>query len=260
MHRRHLLFKQGKVADSPFMTFDAYREKLAEFIDSYHQQLHERVTLGGKRVVPSEEFRRLSTVRYEIPPETVALALLKADSRIVRKGGVMCFRRDWFYRHPALSMVPEGRKVEIRFTERDYRRIWIILSRKEVVEALLVTPTSLLNPNKDTLKAVAQARRQEKKLIDEYQLLVQSQMLGESIEDRANRQSGEVAQTPIIADTRQERNIPRLTRLDRYRLKVASEMKPLIEEIPGELDDPITGTELVRAKVSEFDEEEERSA
>jgi Mu transposase, C-terminal len=89
-----------------------------------------------------EEFRRLSTVRYEIPPETVALALLKADSRIVRKSGVMCFQRDWFYRHPALSTVPEGKKVEIRFTERDYRWIWVVLSGNEVVEAPLVTPTS----------------------------------------------------------------------------------------------------------------------
>jgi hypothetical protein len=86
-------------------------------------------------------------------------------------------------------------------------------------------------------------------------------MLGESIEDRANHQSGEVARESIITETRQERNIPRLTRLDRRRLKVvASEMKPLIEEIPEELDDLTTGAGWLRAKVSEFDEEEEKSA
>lgn len=261
MYRRHQLFKQGKAIHSPFMTFDTYREKLTDFIASYHCQPHERTTLGGKRVTPLEEFRRLTAARYEIAPETVALALLKADSRVVRKGGVMCFRRDWFYRHPALSTVPEGKKVEIRFTERDYQRIWVVLPGNEVFEAPLVTPTSLLNPNKNTMKAVAQARSQEKKLIEEYQLLSQSRMLGESVEDRVDRQSGKTTQTPIGADTRQEGSIRRLTRFDRRRLKVvAFETTSLIDEIPEDLDEAAAGAERLRAKVSEFDDEEEKKS
>ncbi|MGH9760935.1 MAG: hypothetical protein ACREDR_33115, partial [Blastocatellia bacterium] len=77
-HQRHQR-RQGESLPSPFITFDVYREGLAEFMVGYNSTPHERLTLGGERIVPLEEFKRLYTVRYEISTKTVALLLI--DSR-----------------------------------------------------------------------------------------------------------------------------------------------------------------------------------
>ena len=53
--------------------------------------------------MPLDEFRRLYSVKYEIKPETLALLLLKPDHRIIRKGGVQCFQKHWFYFHERMS-------------------------------------------------------------------------------------------------------------------------------------------------------------
>ena len=76
------------------MSFDQYREALAEFITRYNSSEHERLTIGGARIIPVEEYRRMYTPRYEISSETLALLLMKSEKGRVRKNGVQCFRAD----------------------------------------------------------------------------------------------------------------------------------------------------------------------
>jgi hypothetical protein len=224
--------------------------------ERWHEQPHQRITLGARRVTPIEEFRRLYTTRYEIRAETVALALLRKDSRTITKNGVSCFRRGWNYWNRVFSRL-KGQKIEIRFTERDCRRIWVVLPDKSVEEAELVTPTSLLNPNQETLRMVARTRQQEKKLIDEFQLLAQSRLRGESLEDRVNRQlslSPDAAE-PSIASPRS--TVYRMTRLDRRPLKAVPVGSSLEIDEPAEYpQEPVIFNDAPALKVSEFDEEE----
>lgn len=104
LYYQHRQFKKGNRDASPFMSFDQYREALARFIDRYNSSEHERLVLGGARVIPLEEYRRLYTTRYEISSETLSLLLMKPGKRRVRKNGVQCFRKDWFYYHESMSM------------------------------------------------------------------------------------------------------------------------------------------------------------
>jgi hypothetical protein len=246
LYRQHEQFLRGGQSPSPFMAFDEYHGKLRP---------HERVTLGGLRVVPLEEFRRLYTTRYEMSPETVALALLKSDSRTIRKNGVACFRRDWSYWHPDFSAL-KGQKIEVRFTERDYRRVWVVLPDKRVVEAPLVTPTPLLHPDPKTLRLVARTRRREKQLIEEFRLLAQSRLRGESVEERVERQLSGQPESPCAAAARAAASVHRLSRLDHGRLKsVAGGAAPAVDEPADDLAAPVIFHEVL-AKVSEFDGQE----
>src|SRR5262249_4132888 len=88
----------------------------------------------------------------------------------------------------------KGMDVEVRYSEEDYQRVWVILPDRQVCEAELITPTSLLNPSKRTLQAVAETRAKERRIIREYHLLAESGLRGESTEDRvtvALNQEGE---------------------------------------------------------------------
>ncbi len=257
LYRRHQDFLSKKAQESPFITFDQYREELQQFIQRWREELHNRITLGAQRVKPIEEFQRLYTTRYEMKPETVALALLKPDARTVTKNGVQCFRRDWFYWNPGFSGI-KGRKIEIRFTERDYRRIWVVLPNKNVEEAELVTPTPLLNPNQETLRLVSRARQQEKKLINEFQLLTQSQLRGESVEDRVNQQLSGLPDTDLSSTGQPQSTIYPLNRLERRPLKVVSAGSSVEIDEPAEYTQgPIIVYKSPKPKVIEFDEEEE---
>ena len=82
----------------------------------------------------------------------------------------------------------KGAKVEVRFTDRDYGRVWVVLPDGDLCEASLITPTPLLNPNRETLKVVAQARARERKIIRDFHLIAQSEVRGEGVEDRVNIQ------------------------------------------------------------------------
>ena len=256
LYRRHQDFLSKKAPQSPFISFDQCREELKEFIRRWHERPHDRITLGGRRVKPIEEFHRLYTTRYEMKPETVALALLKPDVRTVTKNGVHCFRRDWFYWNPIFSGI-KRRKIEIRFTERDYRRIWVVLPNKNVEEAELVTPTPLLNPNQETLRLVSRARQQEKKLINEFQLLAQSQLRGESVEDRVNQQISGPPDTDLSSTAAPRSTIYPLNRLERRPLKAVSAASSVEIDEPAEYTPGlVTFSNAPKSRVSEFDEEE----
>jgi hypothetical protein len=224
LYTQHQKFARGKRDSSPFIPFDEYRAKLAEFITGHNSSPHERVTLGGRRIVPFEEYGRLYRTRYEISAKTLALLLMKPAERTIDKNGVHCFRPGWNYYHEAMAGF-KGCKVEVRYTEGDYSRIWVILPDKNLYEATLITPTSILNPNKATLQAVAVARAHEQRVIRDYQLIAQSQSRGETAEDRvaqlinpdvakvddSEAQDAETESQPTPAI------VHRLTRLDRKR-------------------------------------------
>jgi hypothetical protein len=184
-HRQYLL---GNRESSPFPTIEQYHAALNEFITRYNHSEHERSNLGGERIVPIEEYRRLYTTRYEISRKTLALLLLIPGRRVIEKNGVNCFRKNWFYYHKSMSKF-KGSSVEILYSDDDYKSVWIILPDGDLCEASLITPTSLLNPNRATLQTVREASAHERNLIQNYQLLQESQMRGETTEDRVARQS-----------------------------------------------------------------------
>jgi hypothetical protein len=140
MYALHEQSVRGERPSSPFMRFGQYREELAGFITHYNATAHERPTLGGALIVPLEEYRRLYTTRYEIAHEALALLLMKAEKRVIRKNGVQCFQRHWFYWHERMS-VYKGQAVEVRYSDSDYGRVWVVLPGGEMCEAALVTPT-----------------------------------------------------------------------------------------------------------------------
>ena len=90
---------EKRATESPFIGFDDYRASLARYIVRYNSTEHQRSTLGGQSLVPLDEYRRLYTTCYEIAPETLALLLMRAEKRRVRKNGVQCFQSHWFYYH-----------------------------------------------------------------------------------------------------------------------------------------------------------------
>ncbi|MCA1636083.1 MAG: hypothetical protein LC802_20930 [Acidobacteria bacterium] len=127
-------------------------------------------------------------------------------------------------------------------------------------EAQLITPTSLLNPNKRTLKAVTQARARERKLIRDFQLLNQSALRGETTEDRVAHTVGEVQ--PEMHVVQQNNPAPQasvhlLMRLDHRRMRNAggaSEVN-VAEVLEVEADLSIFDSP-VRCSIREFDFDE----
>lgn len=185
LYSRHKQNIRGK-RSSPFITFERYNELLSEFIERYNSTPHSRPTLGSESIVPIEEYRRLYTTRYEIPLKTLALMLMKAVRRKIGKLGVQCFRKHWFFSHQALAPF-KGCNVEVRYSEDDHKRVFIILPNSQICEATLITPTSIINPNQQTLKIVRQLQAHEKAIDSEFRLLERSNSRGENVEDRTAR-------------------------------------------------------------------------
>lgn len=239
---QHQQYLEGRREASPFPTFEEYREKLSEFITRYNHSEHERTTLGGERLVPIEEYRRLYTTRYEISPKTLALLLLQPGKRTIKKNGINCFRKDWNYSHESMSQF-KGSKVEILFSDDDYSSVWVILPNKEICEAHLITPTSILNPNKETLEDIKRTKAKELQLIKNYHLLNESQLRGEKTDDRVmhhlERSSSEAAHpTPPLARTSSAK-VYQLTRFDHSKKtpKASTEKIATAKILEGEVDD-----------------------
>ena len=51
----------------------------------------------------------------------------------------------------------KGPQVQVRFTDHDYKRVWVVLPSGPVCAAELGTPPPLINPNKQTHKTVSVA-------------------------------------------------------------------------------------------------------
>jgi hypothetical protein len=261
MWAQHERFAKGKRSESPFMAFDDYRDALAGYLTEYNHTEHERSTLGGARVVPIEEFKRLYTTHYKIAEESLALLLMKAEKRTVQKNGVWMFQRNWFYLHDALSEF-KGRDVEVRYLDNDYSRVWILVPSGPIIEAPLVTPTSILNPNKQTLQMVKQAGAHERKVIRDFNFITQSQIRGETTEDRvaALIQPEEVEVVEAIAAEGgggSTARVQQMTRMDRPKLRAASQRRiaTAAEVSSVEADASIFDTPD-RGRVREFDFDE----
>lgn len=187
LYEQHQQFKKGKRDTSPFIGIDQYRQGLAGFITKYNSAPHERQTLGGGKHIPTEIFSRLYTTRFQISEETLSLLLMKAEKRRVRKNGVQCFQKSWFYYHEAMSAF-KGKDVEVRFSDDDYGKVFVILPNQKVCQAELITPTSLISPDKRTVNTIRRARAFERGVIKDFTLIAQSNIRGESVEDRVARQ------------------------------------------------------------------------
>ncbi len=260
LYSQHQRSAAKSAPDSPFMSFETYRRALSEYISGYNSTAHERTNLGGARLVPLDEYRRLYTTRYEIRAETLTLLLMKAHQRTIRKNGVQCFQRHWFYWHDQLSLY-KGQAVEVRYADNDYSRVWVVLPDGRLCEARLITPTPLLHPNQQTLKIVAVARAAERKLIRDFNLITQSELRGETTEGRVAKVIGTVK---VEADNRQlvsgdtgSGRVSQMTRLDRRRLLAV----PATHEVTAEMAaravaDPAIFTPVShRPRVREFDDD-----
>lgn len=254
-------FRSGRRSTNPFVTFNEYREALAGFISAWNATEHERASLGGQRIVPLEEYRRLYTTRYEISREALALLLMHADKRRVRKNGVQCFQRHWYYYHPELSKW-KGYDVEIRHDD-DYSRIYVVLPDAQIVEAQLITPTSLLHPNRDSLRMIAEAAARERRIIREYNLIAQSQIRGEDVEDRVahaiaiEREEPQRVAVGSALGSAPRARVHQLTRMDR-KLSLVQPMGVTPEQVASAHEEIgiFSSPNRDRARVREFDFED----
>jgi len=261
LYARHLRVTKGKSGTSPFIRFEMYRDRFAAFVTQYNASAHERSTLEGQSIVPVEEYRRLYPTRYEISNETLSLLLMKADKRVIGKNGVQCFQKYWFYYHEAMADF-KGATVEIRFTDGDYGRVWVILPNMQICEATLITPTSIINPDKRTLTAVAEAKSHEREVIRNFNIITQSRLRGETTEDRvASQLESEISradQVPSLVTKHDRPVVHKLTRLDRKKLRAVDRAGSVSasEVAKADTDDSIFHS-AAHQRVSEFDGDDE---
>jgi hypothetical protein len=257
----HKQFERGNRKESPFITLDAYRGRLAEFITRYNSKEHIRPTLGSRKVVPIEEYKRLYTTRYEIDEETLALLLLKSEQRVIGKNGVQCFQKHWFYLGESLSEF-KGSSVEVRYSDDDYSRVFVFLPNGRMCEARRVNPTSLLNPDKETVKRIRQVKRHERLLAEEFQLLSHSQLRGETVEDRVARETYAAEETSDSGDSSGEDEQPegrvyQLTRLERARRRPTPVAPVVTSAMVAQSDTDISiFAEVPESRIREFDYDE----
>jgi transposase InsO family protein len=246
-------------SSSPFITFEQYREQLAEFIWRFNNTTHERPTLNSEPIVPLDEYKRLYTTRYEIPPKTLALIIMKSARRKIGKLGVNCFRKSWNYYHDAMSEF-KGRFVEVRYSEDDYSRVFVVLPDGVICEALLITRTSIINPNKETIKVVKKIQAHDKEVIRNFQLIAQSNSRGETVEDRASHlleaHGEETEGRETMGEESKQSQVFLWTRLERKKLyAVSSQREVTVSDVAGvEADLSIFDATPVR-RFSEQDEE-----
>jgi hypothetical protein len=222
----HKRFEKGTRRTSPFISFESYRERLAERITEYNMMPHERPTLGSRKVIPVEEYRLLYTTRYEIDQETMALLLMKSERRVIGKNGVQCFQKHWFYFDEAMSVF-KGSSVEIRYSDEDYTKVFVVLPNARMCEAQRINPTSILKPDKETVERIRRAKANERKLTNEFELLTHSLHRGETVEDRVARELQVIEEHDITIKDKEEvqhtqGRVHQLTRLDRARPRRAS--------------------------------------
>jgi len=80
---------------------------------------------------------------------------------MAHKNGVQRFQKNWFYAFEEMSEFKD-QWVEVRYDDNDYGKVWVVLLGVGPREARLITPTSLINPDKETLKTVARLAERAK--------------------------------------------------------------------------------------------------
>lgn len=260
MYSDHQQFLRGKRGESPFIGFEEYREALTGFIHEWNSKEHERTVLGGARIVPIEEFQRLYTTRYEIADKVLAMLLMKSEKRMIRKNGVRCTGTPahWNFYHPAMAEF-KGKDIEVRYSTDDYSRVWVILPNNQICEAELITPTSIINPNKQTLKDVAEASARERKVNRDWQMLNFSMLRGETTEDRVAAAMEEEVIEAVAVEAGGKARVQKLTRFDGPKLHAVKPRSVTVEQVAAvEPDDSIFNDDAPkRGKVREVWEEDE---
>ncbi|HYX72150.1 MAG TPA: Mu transposase C-terminal domain-containing protein [Nitrososphaera sp.] len=268
LYKRHMKAVK-KNQPSPFPADTAIRGFIAEWIHEYNTSQHTRSNLGGKRIVPLEEYQRLYTTRYEIKDQTLALMLMKPAQGTLKKDGVWLFGS--YYWHDAMSEFkgrkgPDGKalQMEVRYTDEDYNQVWVLLPDGRIVEAVRLAQSSILNPNKETQKAVAQMIRHERQVINDFQLIAQSNLRGENVEDRVAQliQVEQPQELPIAVNAEGEQLAPqgrvqKLTRFDGPKLRSVSQKRTVTTTEVSSVDvDSSIFDAPGRGRVSEFDFDE----
>ena len=172
--------------------------------------------------MPIEEYQRLYTTRFEIADESLAIFLMRRDSRKIGKIGVQMFGGKWF-QHEAMSQF-KGEAVEVRYSDSDYSRIWAVLPDGQIVESVCINPGSIQNPNKQSMKIVKTMEAAERKMGREWNLIQQSNWRGETTEDRVAEMINPDEEPPdeqrMVVNARP--TIPIITRYDKRRLSGSS--------------------------------------
>lgn len=256
LYSQHKQFEKGKRDISPFPSFDQYREKLAEFITQFNTSPHIRTTLGGMEVVPLNEFNRLYTTPYKIDQGVLAILLMKAVTRKIQRDGVQLFQKNWFYLHN--DMLPFiGASVEVRYTEGDHNSVVVVLPNKQVCKAERLTPSPIINPNAQTQKAIAKARAYEKKINEEFHFITQSQLRGETTEDRIAQELNIAELIPEEKEQpTQTASVHLMSRMHSRKLRQVSGGQSLsASDIANvEAEEPLTVAPIAD-RVTEFDDE-----
>lgn len=265
LYQRHLkAMKHGR--PSPFPKEEIIRDFVMTWADDYNQSEHRRSTLDGRLVVPLTEFQELYTTKFEVAAETLALMLMKPTRGAIGKNGVRLL--GGVYAHPALSEYKGVRdatnkpiQIEARYTDEDYSTVWLVLPDSRVVEAQRLDRSSVITPNKETHRAVATMIAHERKLLRDFNLLTQSRLRGESVEDRA-AQAIETAypeqvELPIAVNDNQQGRVQRMTRFDKNKIHVVPQPRTVtaadVASAPS-IEPVFSGPDRGRVREFDFDE------
>lgn len=148
-----------------------------------------------------------------------------------------------FYNCKELSLY-KGQAVEVRYSDDDYTEVWVVLPDGSICRASRVTPTSILTPNKETLREVARYKAHERKVISEYALIAESAARGEGIEERAARAINQAEDRDKVTSepSAPRASVTRITRMDKAKLEPtpAPVPQPAIRADYGIFDIPMT--------------------
>ena len=185
---------------------------------------------------------------------------MKVAKRTIGKNGVQLFQPNWSYYHPAMAM-HKRMKVEVRYSDDDYNRVWVVLPDLKICEAERIVPTSLINVNHQTLNTIKKARAIERALINDFHLITQSNLRGESTEDRVAKQL-EAIEFNIEEDVGRESvqtagEVHRLTRFDKPKLRAVKNAKEITasDVASAESDTSIFIAPTNSSFISEFDDD-----
>lgn len=268
LYARHMkAVKRGQ--PSPFPAESVVRAYVAEWIHGYNTHAHTRTTLDGAKTVPLTEFNSLYTTAYQISDEALALMLMKTTQGALSKNGVRCLGST--YVHTAMSPFKglkgeDGKalQLEVRYLDDNYSTVWVVLPDGTFCEATRLDSSSVLTPNKETQRAVAQMIQHERRVIKEFHLITHSRLRGETVEDRVASALYPVEQTPEEAlpvavndnpDVARS-SVQKLTRFDGRKLRAVSQPNVTAAEISTVEADASIFQAPDRGRVSEFDFDE----
>lgn len=270
LYQRHVkAIKKG--SPSPFPLHTEIRQFMADWIDEYNASVHTRSTLNNSKIVPLTEFSQLYTTSYKIADETLALMLMKPTTGTLNKNGVQVQCLGATYVHEALSLY-KGQKgadgkalqIEVRYTDEDYSQAWLILPNGAICEAARLNRSSVLQPNKESQKAVATLIKQEQKLINDFHLLTQSRLRGETVEERVASlievEQPAIIELPIAVNemAQPQASVQRINRLDGKRLRASTALHQVTPTEIASTEADISIFDVPdRSRVKEFDFDEE---